>query len=471
MAADRSRSEELASQVARAAAAVISLDDAATAIAAEPEPADVVEAAVARGYFRPGEEARLISWFARLLTVRAGLWEVVAELQEVVGRRLERLPREDGRGGASVDERWRAFLVGFAAACALVRLDRHLLEQVARHPLTQRKLNEGETALRIPRKQYTAIFRSFTDPAVAWTMLSAMQAAERARSRLLGLCDCGDSRVADVARRLPELERALDPSRRNYFERALRYREHSLRRRVASAGQQVAFAVLEGSGRVVSELQDRSTPKRTTDAVRAQLAEILRPGDVLVTRHERAFTNLFLPGYWPHAALYVGSRADRESLAVVLDLERAERWSADCRTLEALKDGVRFRPLEETLAVDAFAVVRPRLAERELALGLARAAEHEGKLYNFDFDFFRSDRLVCTEVVYRAFDGLGGIEIPLRERADRPTLAAEDLLDLALEGRGFAPVAVFGAPGCEERLVIGEPAAAALRRSYRREGD
>ena len=179
-------------------------------------------------------------------------------------------------------------------------------------------------------------------------------------------------------------------------------------------------------------------------------------------RHDRALTNLFLPGYWPHAALYIGTEADRRRLGVRIDAERATRWSGDRRVLEALKDGVLFRPLETTLEVDAVAVIRPRLEPLEIARGIARAVEHEGKLYNFDFDFFRSDRLVCTEVVYRAYDGLGAINIPLRVRSGRQTLSAEDLLDLAVTGSGFDPVAVFGGPTCAETLVEGEEARAAI---------
>ncbi|MCH7603671.1 MAG: hypothetical protein IIB54_12975 [Planctomycetes bacterium] len=47
------------------------------------------------------------------------------------------------------------------------------------------------------------------------------------------------------------------------------------------------------------------------------------------------------------------------------------------------------------------------------------------------------------------------------------TISAEDLLDMAVEGRGFEPVAVFGAPGCETKLVLGPQAHDALARTYR----
>ncbi len=163
---------------------------------------------------------------------------------------------------------------------------------------------------------------------------------------------------------------------------------------------------------------------------------------------------------------------------ITIDDDRASRWCGDRRVLEALKDGVLFRPLEETLAVDAVAVIRPQLDQADLARGISRVISHEGKLYNFDFDFFRSDRLVCTEVVYRAFDGLGPIEIPLQERSGRPTLSAEDLLDLAFAGNGFDAVAVFGGPSCPDRLVQGdrsprsdqhrEPGAALVHRGWPR---
>ena len=248
------------------------------------------------------------------------------------------------------------------------------------------------------------------------------------------------------------------------MRRLANYLGHALKRTGATARQQTLFTALEAGGRLASELRDPWTPCRIDDRLRGRIDALLQPGDVLITRHDHAFTNLFLPGYWPHAALYVGSETDRERMRVPLDPERAARWSDDRRVLEALKDGVLFRPLEGTLAVDAVAVIRPQLCGEDLARGIARATEHEGKSYDFDFDFFRSDCLVCTEVIYRAYDGLGAVRIPLIERSGRPTVSAEDLLDLAVAGRGFDPVAVCGAPSCADSVVEGESAREAMAR-------
>jgi len=414
-------------------------------------PAEMIADAVDRGLFRPEEEAALLAWFARFLTIRSELWEVIGDVSAPVDGRVE---------GIFDTEEWRCFVLGYTSACLVVRLDRTLLETVATASVTQRKLNEGSDLHRIPRKQYTGIFESFTDPGKARQMEKAMRLA-RDQRRLLNAMS-SDPVVGEFVVALRQREKVLEPSRRRYFKLLINYLVHTFRRRGASARQQAVFSTLETGGRLASELRDQWSPCRVDDDIRDRIDALLQPGDVLVSRHERALTNLFLPGFWPHAALYIGTEDDRRRMNITIDEDRASRWCGDRRVLEALKDGVLFRPLEETLAVDAVAVIRPRLDQSDLARGIARVTAHEGKLYNFDFDFFRSDRLVCTEVIYRAFDGLGPIEIPLQERSGRPTLSAEDLLDLAFAGDGFDPVAVFGGPSCPDHLVEGDQAREAI---------
>lgn len=417
----------------------------------------LVDSPYSRGYFRPQEEERLFAWFARFLTIREGLWQVVAESSAHVEDDLRKIEHDDD---------WRAFVCGYSAACLIVRFDRLLVDHVATDSSVQRKLNEGDATHRIPRKLYTEIFASLSRPGQALVMLRAMRFAARHRRRLRRMID--DEVVGFAATALPELETALDASKRRFLRLLLGYRRHSLRRRGASARQRTELAALEAGGRLLASLRDRWSSKRVDERVRGELTALLRPGDVLVTRHRGALTNLVLPGFWPHVALYVGSLVEARRLGAEISERAAAAWRPSHRTLEALKDGVLFRDLEATLRVDAVAVIRPRLSQIEVARGLERAAEHVGKLYNFDFDFFRGDRLVCTELVYRAFDGLGGIDLQLTERSGRPTLSAEDLLDLALAGRGFEPLAVFGVPGAEAGPVCGEQARPILEASYLR---
>jgi hypothetical protein len=170
--------------------------------------------------------------------------------------------------------------------------------------------------------------------------------------------------------------------------------------------------------------------------------------------------NYFLPGSWPHAALYLGSADDLERMGLRQHEELVPRWrrllaldqDEPRRVLEAMRDGVCLRSLRNPFRADAVAVVRPQLDDDEVAQAIGRGMLHEGKPYDFDFDFSRSDRLVCTEVIYRSYDGIGRMHFSLIRRAGRLTIAAEDLLSMALDRACFEPVAIY-APAWAPRLV------------------
>lgn len=153
-------------------------------------------------------------------------------------------------------------------------------------------------------------------------------------------------------------------------------------------------------------------------------------------------------------------------MGVELSGERWGRSAPPVDVLEAKKDGVRFRPLAETLTVDAFTVLRPKLSPELVARAISRAAEHEGKLYDFEFDFTRSNMLVCTGVIYRAYHGLGDLSFTLSSRQGRFCLAAEDLITMALEGRGFEITAAYGVD--RNRLLTGPAARASIERNRAR---
>ena len=411
--------------------AIASLGPAVVGIeAAEMELADARRAAV-RGHFTPDEDANVQAWFARYLTARAGLLETIDDLRPIAEADIN----------ADAETQLRAFVVAYTAACLLVRAGRFLVSSFADHTLIQRKLNEGEPRFRIPRKQYTAIRKSLTDPINGLRLRHAQHFADEHRADIESLG--GHPDFAIVLEYLREAESSLRVGVREVVKARIDYRSHSVRRRHASAVQQAIFAIAEVFGRVIAETRLQWRTKRITEPTRRQIEALLEPGDVIITRHDDAMSNLFLPGYWPHAALYVGEPGQRQ-------------------VLEARKDGVLFRTLDDTLAVDATVVIRPNLTARQIARALAQAITHEGKLYDFDFDFFRADRLVCTEVVYRAYDGVGDLHFELTRRTGRLTLSAEDLVKMAVENRGFRPVAVFGATGCPDTVVTGPDVAGFL---------
>ncbi|MDJ0917042.1 MAG: YiiX/YebB-like N1pC/P60 family cysteine hydrolase [Woeseiaceae bacterium] len=418
------------------------LIDAAALLKRDQPGADELQAIIERGEFRPAEDEAIGYWFARYLTVRESLWAVIDDVRELLGGRT-----------AKSDEDMRLFVVGYAAACALVGVDRVMLFDVARHSVIQRKLNESFREFRVPRRQFTRIFEAFIKESSVLSLLDAMRFAKKNRKRLESLIE--DPVVGSIARRLPELETSLDPSKRAYLRGAWAFVSHKWRRRGVVTANSVLSGVAEGVGRVASDIQltDR---KNVSDEIRERIGAKLKPGDILITRHATALTNLFMPGFWPHAALYVGTPEQRDALGTTVPDNKRTLWTDDTCTLEALKDGVRLRRLSDTLLVDYFVVLRPQLPDASIRQAIERGLVHEGKMYNFDFDFFSSDRLVCTEVIYRSYDGIDGLDFPLTDRAGRKTLSAEDLLNFALENEALEPFAIFGVAGCESDVVLGD---------------
>ena len=76
--------------------------------------------------------------------------------------------------------------------------------------------------------------------------------------------------------------------------------------------------------------------------------------------------------------------------------------------------------------VDYVAVLRPRLSEQDIGEAILRAFRHHGKPYDFEFDFFTADKLVCTELVYRAYEGM--LRFDLVRVMGRDTLPALELV-------------------------------------------
>jgi hypothetical protein len=163
---------------------------------------------------------------------------------------------------------------------------------------------------------------------------------------------------------------------------------------------------------------------------KSQIASVtpqLMPGDVLLERREWYLSNVGLPGFWPHTALFIGTAASRQQFFAdgeVQDWVREqgrsdgnfelflqERYpdaysrSGHSHVIEAISEGVSFTAIEHSAAADSFAALRPLASKRARAIAIARAFSYIGKPYDFNFDFHTDTSLVCSEVVYKAYEG------------------------------------------------------------------
>lgn len=413
---------------------------------------ECVEAASGRGYFLPDEEEFIRLRYAQYLGLRAAMLETHAELEAVAG---------GGRMGSR--DRLPVFAAAFAASCVLDRADHYLVGLAAERPVVWKKLDEEDVRSGIPRKTFTRIYKEFSDPMKLTRLVLAADFHRKHRDEILLLA--ADPVVGPVVELLAAEEPRAEDWRRDALKRHFSYRWFSFLRRNRSAWKNVTFGIFEASGRAVAELRvpgakPRGAPKRIGADLRAELLEQVRPGDVFVTRHDDALSNLFLPGYWPHAALYLGTGEELEGMGIAGPLRDGDGpWF-----LESKKDGVRIRPAGETLQVDALVVLRPPLDPAELADAIRRAAGHVGKPYDFLFDFRTADRMVCTEVIYRGFHGIGPVRFHLEEVGGRLCLPAEEFLVQAADC-GFRIVATAGLRG--DVVLAGKDAELAFHDSRR----
>ncbi|MGZ8899435.1 MAG: YiiX/YebB-like N1pC/P60 family cysteine hydrolase, partial [Limisphaerales bacterium] len=181
----------------------------------------------------------------------------------------------------------------------------------------------------------------------------------------------------------------------------------------------------------------------------------LEPGDIMLQRRDWYLSNIGLPGFWPHAALYIGTAEERKAYfndpEVIEwvrtagepsgDLDKllqarypeAYEWTSKSehghpyRVLEAISEGVTFTTLEHSADADSMAVLRPKRTKKEKAAALYRAFYYAGRPYDFNFDFDTDASLVCTELVCKAYEPSGdstGLTFPVDTMLGRKVVPA-----------------------------------------------
>lgn len=380
-----------------------------------------------RGYYLPDEDERLRETYLRYLSGRSVLWQMIDDLSPF-------LKSKD----------LRIFGLAFCAASILMRSSSYLIGLAKERPVVLAKLDEAEPRYKLPRKTLTKIYRYLSSPRNRWRYRQARDFYENHRTEINKALQMSD--MQDIATWLMEEEPYFDQSKRNLFSAIITYRAYSLNRRTSSSYTKVMFQIFRLSGSAISEMRrpfvkPSGQGKRVTGEVIEEIRGKLLPGDIIVTRHDDAMSNLFLPGFWPHAALYLGTLSERD------DLGLPANHDPSVNVLEAKKDGVKLREIEESLSVDSFVVLRPKVSKPELREALIKALTHEGKFYDFAFDFRKAERLSCTEVIYRAFHGVGPWKLELINQNGHLALPAEELICQSLKKELVEVALIFGVNG------------------------
>ena len=366
-------------------------------------------------------------------------------------------------------ERRRSFLTGYAGALLIYSHSLEYATACDANPALRNKLNEPEPVFDIPE----AFFDSLADTFFSLRYLALFAAADSfwrsSRSEILAenADETGKYLAASVKRNRAKAWRGFWPALRLRAAREGRSFAKLLFAPAKIAGYSGQFLLGNALGNLTFA---PGRPCSVTPDLMAWLAPKLRPGDALFTRTDWKATTALLPGYFAHAALFLGGLAERGAVQSLLDQAKAANPAiAPCARLpetalgwvvDAKSQGCAVRSLEETLCCDHVLALRGPFGPAQAQSALSRALLHLGKPYDFDFDFSTDGKMVCTELAAKAYRDLPGCSFVPPKRLGRRAITADELcLQMLLRGSASEPLwnpAAFLRP-CEKSCAAIEP--------------
>lgn len=285
--------------------------------------------------------------------------------------------------------------------------------------------------------------------------------------------------VADFERRRMAFLKTLGRNADLFIENPLSILEHAAFETMLPVQKKVAVQM--------SHIRTADRDYFITPKILKRYRPRLQPGDILIQRRNWHMTNIGIPGFWPHVALYVGTPDELNSFFGELGfrpmdtirglypeacraLEKTAPDGYPIRVIEAIRPGVVFQSLETSAHCDYLGVIRPNLGKAEKFKALLNAFSNFGKPYDLNFDFTTDNELVCSELVYKAYKPVGKLPLEPEIISGRLLLPPNRLAEEAVAemGKDQAFSFVLFLDALEKDGVVVERDAAAFHDSWRR---
>lgn len=356
---------------------------------------------------------------------------------------------------ARPEQHAEAFLVAFSAFVTQYYATLRLVNMVGDNDFMVTFLDESNEELETPSGSFTATARQLTRPDILLRLNAGSVYLRLVRkdleegTELLGLVEGTIKGVFIGLGTNPEIfvEKPLELFERKAFSVWLPFQRE--------------MAVQ------LSHIRGTKRPYFITEEIIDSFKGRLQPGDIMLERRSWHMTNAGIPGFWPHAALYIGTLDEMDAFFAGLpELDAAspgetiasrypeahekmrtitpEGWNY--RVIEAIEPGVVLTALERSANADYLAVLRPRVSKAAKFKAVMNAISWLGLPYDYNFDFSTDSAFVCSEVVYKAY--LDSEEFELRPVVSSGRL----LLPPNLLAKKFSEE--FGTPEQEFDLVL-----------------
>lgn len=197
-------------------------------------------------------------------------------------------------------------------------------------------------------------------------------------------------------------------------------------------------------GNAVGLVETRKGKLSKRGGLAGELREGLRAGDILLEKTPFRLTDKLIPGYWGHAAVWVGSEQELRELGiwddpVVIPFQGEIRNGR--QVVEALRSGVEINSLEQFMNIDSLGVMRRSNDDREQRTQVVLQAMRQiGKPYDFNFEVESKRGVYCSKLVYLAY---GDIDWPTQKSLGRTTFTPDHVAERALNGRELELVTFY----------------------------
>jgi len=168
------------------------------------------------------------------------------------------------------------------------------------------------------------------------------------------------------------------------------------------------------------------------DSVINVVKKKLKPMDILLEKTEFCLTDKFIPGYFGHVAIWLGTASELKQMGLwnspFIKLYHNQILAGNC-ILETNRSGTHLTNLSDFMNVDAVAIVAYKDFDKMTPLlqkqMYQNAFSQLGKSYDFNFDVENSKNLFCSELIYLTF---GNVDWQVHEKFNRFTILPDDIM-------------------------------------------
>jgi len=204
-----------------------------------------------------------------------------------------------------------------------------------------------------------------------------------------------------------------------------------------------------------------------------EISQVLQPGDILVERKNWYLSNFALSGFWGHSVLYLGTALELTKWSQDINhiyIKRGYKSFIDYiknkypiaykeyskqgnQVIETLAEGTLFFSLDNSVGIsDCLGAIRVVLPKEKIALAIEKAFSYYGREYDFEFDFYSDDRLVCSELILNCYSPLG-IEFTLEKVRNHTALSSNMIVKQFKDNKLLEFVTFYDALDDENRVI------------------